>query len=319
MNIFNYFKIQKNNEKYVEYCNLNNEKYSDFINSTNDTGEEYLGVINDSKSCYCKMYSRLLPRLLVYKVKYDNKDLEFIKPSHNEYVIPTIALEKSDAFISYGIGDDADFEYVISQLYKKNLYAFDCGIENINKKNEYIFFESECIGLDKYVLTEKGQISSEKTHTFKEKLEELNLQDKKLFLKMDIAGAEFDVLPDVIKYNKNIVGMSFVIRFYDSNKLIETEKLLKEIDKNFILVARNELPGKKYCSCYFKKDHISPRISLTYINKEYINKKYIPFKQSYNEKTDYKQLYYPGYCLYKFEMDWRLILSEKIKSLFGEV
>jgi len=318
INIFNYFKIQKDNEKYIDICKERFENYNNSAELAQDLNNEFIGVINDPKSCYCRMYTHLLPRLLVYKVKNNKKELNFLRPSHNEYVVPTIVLEKADAFISYGIGDDIDFEYVISELYKKNLYAYDCGIKSINPKNEYIFFESECIGLDDYVLTEKGQTSSAKIHTFGKKLKELKLEDKKVFLKMDIAGAELDVLPDIIKYHKNLTGMSFVIRFYDSEKIIEVEKLLKDVEKNFVLVARNELPGKKYCNCYFKKNHIVPRISLTYINKEYVDEKYMPFKQSYNEKSDYKQLYFPGFCLYKFEMDWKLILSEKIKLLFGE-
>ena len=318
INIVHYFQIQKENEKYVEICKEKIENFGDPLKDTEDINDKFIGVINEPNSCFCRMYTRLLPRLLVYKVKHNKKELEFIRPTHNEYVVPTLILEKADAFISYGMGDDIDFEYVITELYKKNLYSYDCGIRSINLRNKYMFFESECIGLDDYVLREKGQISSEKIHSFGEKLKELKLEDKKIFLKMDIAGAELDVLPDIIKHHKNISGLSVVIRFYDSEKAIKVEKLLKAIEKNFVLVARNELLGKKYCSCNFKKDHIAPRISLTYINKEYVNEKHIPFKQSYHERNNYKQFHSPGFCLYEFKLDWKLTLSEKIKSLFGE-
>jgi len=314
-NIFNYFKIQKDNEKYVEICKEKNESFSDSIESAKDLNNEFTGVINDPKSCYCRMYTRILPRLLVYKVKHNKKELEFIRPAHNEYVVPTIALEKADAFIGYGIGDDINFEYVVSGLYKKNIYAYDCGVRSINKKNEYLFFGSECIGLDDYILKEMGQISSGKIHTFGEKLKELKLEDKKVFLKMDIAGADLDVMPDVIKYHKNLTGMSFVIRFNNSDNIIKYEKLLRDIEKNFILVARNELPGERHCDCNYKNKTLATTISLTYINNEYADEKYLPLKQSYNQKNNYKQLYFPYNYMPKFEINWILILSEKIKLL----
>jgi len=318
VNIFNYFKIQKDNEKYVEICSKNIEKYNDPVNPIKDLNNEFTGVINDPKSCYCRMYTRLLPRLLVYKVKNNNKELEFIRPAFNKYIVPTLILEKADAFISYGIANNIDFEYVISDLYKKNLYAYDCGVRKINRNNEYLFFESECVELDKYVLTKIGQVSSGKIHKFGDKLKELNLEDKKIYLKMNIAGAELEVLPDVLKYYKNLTGMSLVIKYDNSNEIIKVEKLLREIEKNFILVARNELPDKRYCDCNYKNKNLATTISLTYINKEYADKKYMPFKQSYNEKSNDKMIYKLGNYITNFDIDWILILAEKIKLLFGE-
>ncbi len=317
VNIFNYFKIQENNEKHVEICKEKNENFIDSVGSAKDFNNELPGVINDPKSCYCRMYTRMLPRLLVYKVKNNNKKLEFIRPSRETAIVPTIMLEKADAFISYGIGDDIDFEYVISELYKKNLYLFNCGIRKIDKKNEYIFFESECIESDKYI-TQIGQVSSGRIHKFGNKLKELKLEDKKVYLKMNIAETELEVIPDVIKYHKNLTGITVDIMLNNSNNIIKYEKLLKDIEKNFVLVARNESPIKKYCDCNYKNNYISQIISLTYLNKEYADEKHMPFKQSYNEKSDYKQLYFPGFCLSKFDIDWKLILSEKIKLLFGE-
>lgn len=317
--VLHYFAVQQNNEKSVEFCRKNIENFRDIIESNEDLNSDIIGITNISTGCYCKMYTRMLPRLLVYKVKNNNKNLEFIRPAHNEYVVPTIVLQKADAYISYGIADDIDFEYVISKLYKKNLYAFDCGVKNISKGNEYLYFKSECIGNDNFILKDFGQISSGQIHTFKEKLKELNLNDKKVYLKMDIAGAELDVIPSIIKYYKNLTGMSVVIKYDNSDEIIKVEKLLRDIEKEFVLVARNEMPGKKYCKCAYKNGHLSGVVSLTYINKEYVDKKYIPFKQSYNERTDYKQLYKLGDYMTKFDVSWILIFAEKSKQLFGKI
>ena len=314
VNIFHYFNVQQKNEEYVDICNKEIENFRDIVNVNNDI----IGVTSHPEGCYCRMYTRLLPRLLVYKVKHNKKELEFIRPSHNEYVVPTLILEKADAFLSYGIADDIDFEYVISSLYKKNLYAYDCGVKSISKKNEYLTFESQCIGLDDYILKNMGHVSSGEIHSLGEKLKELKLENKKIYLKMDIAGAELEIIPDVIKYHKNLTGMNIVIKYDNSAELIKVESLLKDIEKNFVLVARNEMPGKKYCRCNYKNHYLSGVVSLAYINKEFVDKKTMPFKQSYTSNSDYKQLYKLGDYIPKFDIDWILILSEKIKLLFGK-
>lgn len=317
-NIFIYFRTQDNNEKYVEYCSKKNEGHNDPINPNFDLNNEFIGIINEPNSCYCRMYTRLLPRLLVYKVKYNNKDLEFIRPSFNKYFVPTIVLEKADVFISYGIANNIDFEYLISESYKKDLYAFDCGIRSINKKNEYLFFESECIGTDDYILRNIGQISSGKIHKFGEKLKELKLENKKIYLKMNIAGAELRVMQDILKYHKNLIGINLVIKYNNSNEIIEVEKLLKEIENDFVLVSRYELPDKRYCNCKYKNKNLATTLSLMYINKEYVDKKYLPFKQSFNEISNNKNIYKLGNYITDFAVSPMLILSEKIKLLFGE-
>lgn len=315
--VSNYFIIQQDNEEHTRLCNEKNENFIDLVPQLNSSNNNLIGVINEPNSCYCRMYTHLLPRLLVYKVRHDNQDLKFIRPSRRTYIVPTLVLEKADAFISYGRINDIDFEYVISELYKKNLYLFDCGTKSISKKNQYIFFENECIETDGYV-TQMDKISTGKTHTFKEKLKELKLTNKKIYLKIDIADAALVVLPNILKHYRNITGITLDIVLSNSNNIIKYESLLKEIEKNFVLVARNEGPIKKHCDCKYKNNYMSPIISLTYINKEYVDKKYLPLKQSYNKQTDYKQLYFPGFCLFEFDISWQLILSEKIKSFFGE-
>ena len=154
------------------------------------------------------------------------------------------------------------------------------------------------------------------SRNFKKQLKELKLEDKKIYVKINEGISEVDVIPEIIEHYKHITGISFMIRLYNSNQIIELEKLLKQIEKNFILVSRTELSDKKYCDCDYKNKDLATVISLTYINKEYADKKNLPFKQSYNEKTNYKQLYNLGNYIPKFEINWELILSEKIRLLF---
>ena len=317
-----YFYTQNENEKLVKYCNNKNENYKyEILYDFDSKSDEFIGVISNSKSCYCKMYSRLLPRLLINKVKSDNKNLEFMRISNDTYIIPTVVLDKADAFISYGIFDNPSFEDNLSNLYKKNTYAYDCGIRNIEQKNKYLFFGSECIGTDKYILTNIGQVSSKKIHTFGEKLKELNLENKKVFLKIDIAGAEIEVIPDILNYSKNLTGMALVIRLDDTKRLIRMNELLKMIEKDFVLVMRNHLlfETKTGCNCNYTNDNISISLSLTYINKNLVNKNYIPIKQDYSNKENYKQLNNNSIFIPEFYIDWVLVIAEKLRMLYSKV
>ena len=145
-----------------------------------------------------------------------------------------------------------------------------------------------------------GQVSSGKIHSFGEKLKELKLEDKKVFLKMDIAGADLDVMPDILNYHKNLTGFSLVIRLNNPRNIVHYNNLLKDIENNFVLVARNELASKRYCNCDYKNKDLATTISLTYINKEFVDEKYMPLKQNYNENSNYKQLYFPYNYMPKF-------------------
>lgn len=323
ISIFYYNYKQNEYEKAVDYCKKSNESYIDRVPfSYSNEYDEFVGVISDPDSCYCKMYSRLLPRLLVHKIKIDNKKLDFTRITPNSYILPTEILDKADVFISYGILNDSYFEYIISDLYKKNTYAYDCGVRSIDRTNPNLFFKSECIGTDKYLLYEDfGQKSSGKIHTFGEKIKELGLENKKIFLKMDIAGAEIEVIPDILNYSKNLTGMLLVIRIDNTKKLIKMNELLKAIEKDFVLVVRNQLlfESKVECNCNYTKDSLSVAISLTYINKDLINKDYIPIRQDYSNRKNYKQIGANSSYIPKFNINWILVISEKIKIFFDKL
>ena len=308
---------QNKNSKSIEYCRNLAEKFDDGIIDTENPGY-YTGRITNPDSCYCKMYNLLLPRFLVYKVKSGNKDLKFIRYSKSIYIVPTVILEKADSIISYGIWGESSFESNVANLYRKNVYAYDCGVRNINKKNPRLFFKSECIGTDKYILTEHGQISSKKVHTFGEKLKELKLENKKIFLKVDIAGAEIEVIPDIVKYADNLTGIALVVRLDDTKIIVKMNELLKMIEKDFVLVARNQLIDEcKYgCKCRYISNEISPSVCLTYINKNLVDKKYLPIKQDYHDTKNYIQCFVISPLIPDFNIDWRVVIYEKIKRLF---
>ncbi|MCR5260974.1 MAG: hypothetical protein K6C94_03975 [Candidatus Gastranaerophilales bacterium] len=315
-----YLYNQVQNEKSVDYCSKHLEKF--VIASNKEKSDVSLkntnSVVCDKDSCFCKMYDLLLPYLLVYKVKNNGKPLKLIRISWDSYVSPVIALQKADAILSYGIAWDIHYEDKISRFFKKNTYAFDCGISTIDnlltEPNPYLFFKSECIGTDKFIVTERGQKSSQKIHTFSQKLKELNLENKKIYLKMDIAGAEIEVLPEILKYADNLTGMSVVIRLESTDRLIKFRDILKQFDKDFILIARNGIRDESVdnCKCAYVKNEFSNAISLTYINKKFADEKHLPLKQTNSEPKEYLQINDIFHAFPEYSIDWEVAAAEKL-------
>jgi len=272
-----WLNYQKEIEKQISYCRKNPDI-------------DY----RKQDSCFCKMYNLLLPRLIIYKAYNNFKPLKLLIETWNPYIVPEIALEKADAIIGYGAGYEIQFEDHFSMLYDKPAYAFDCGVQGVKFNSKKCHFESECIGTDEFILHEKGQVSSGKMHSFENKLKQLNLTDKKVYLKMDIAGAESEVIPDILKFKDNITGISLVIHYKSSKDIIEDTKILKMLERDFVLIARNNHHVETYINtnCKYCDYKIAKAITLSYINKNLVDFKYIPFNQNNNRPKDLENHYH---------------------------
>lgn len=297
ISVFIFFGIVLFIQIYVYYNNqIQNTK---LINR-----EKAIEYYNENKnSLYNKTYELLLPRLLINNFYSKDGKINFVKiDPNNSYVIPEIALEKSDILIGYGIGPHIFLENKYTELYQKQSYGFDCGVtydeikKQITEKNCH--FYSECISTDKFLMTAqqdpeygKNQISSGKIHSFGEKIKDLNLQNKKIFIKMDIVGAEYEVIPDIINYAENITGISIVIHLDTNQDIIKAIKILKLLEKDFILVSRNNsyvsketnLTKRKYV-----KGILRDYIALSYVNKKLAKKTYMPLNQKSITKPEFK-------------------------------
>ena len=300
VNYFNYKNYQKELFESVPVCSVSNDDYYD--------AEK--GIVN----CYSKMYENIITYLLVNKAFVKNKPLQYtiLPPS---YVCSNFALEQADAMIGYGVFGNIDAEEKYSKTYNKHSYSFDCGISKFEVSDERCHFESSCIGTDEFILKEENQVSSGKIHTFGQKLKELGFQDKKVFIKMDIAGAEGYVLEDVIKYSKNITGMSIVFRLKSAKEIYNDIKILKLLQKDFVLVARadHSFQSINKKKCRYMHDSFSEVIVLSFVNKNLVDKYYIDWNQTSI------QTYNPDLNWEKHEptsIDKVVILDKKIKNLF---
>ena len=217
----------------------------------------------------------------------NNIPLKFIRlGQHNDggYVVPIAALESADVLMGYGIADDISFERNFSQHFNKPSFGFDCGVQNIETEDPRCHFCSECIGTSDYLY--EGQKSSGKIVSFSQQLQRLNLINKKVFIKMDIEGAEFDVMDNILMHAKNITGMVLEVHIPDKDP-VKALELLISINKYFVLV---HLHGNNCSNFYFKTKHSTHHVpnvlELTYINKNLVDSYEISNNQKHPKPID---------------------------------
>lgn len=234
-------------------------------------------------------YKKLIPHFIIYEAYANFKPLKFVRMALDEssqYYVPYYALEKSDALIGYGIWHDIDFEDYFSREYNRHSYAFDCGIEESPEEDisPLCHFEPECLGTDECVLEELT--STQKVHQFPEKLKQLKIEKIPIYVRFD-TGAERvpHILDDVLAHSDYITGFSFVIHCDDAKSTVLLEKILSEIEKDFILVARYTHHNHKIAAFQVPKtkQYFGMGMSLTYVNRKLVDAYHIKLNQDTND------------------------------------
>lgn len=236
-------------------------------------------------------YAPLVELLKVYDgIDKNNKPLTITRHGSKfdgGYAVPEQAFQAADVLMGYGIADDISFEEKFSDIYKKPSFGFDCGVTNINIKNKLCQFVPQCIVSDKTIYS--TQESSGNISSYSDHLKMLNLENKKVFLKMDIEGAEYEALKDILCNSKNITGIVVEIHIWDKNLLKDAIATLGAINKDFVLVHVHAI---KYCGTQYKKTSniygvISNQIELSYINKNMLSSYKLAKSQKHPTNIDY--------------------------------
>ncbi len=196
------------------------------------------------------------------------------------YVVPEIAIQKADAVMGYGISDDISFEESVAAIYEKPSWGFDGTCPPVETTHELCHFVPLCIVSNK-------QMSEGRNASFDEQVEMLGIRGKKLFVKMDIEGNEYDTLPDLLQHTRDITGIVLEIHFPADNQIAEALNLLRTLDKDFLLV---HVHGNNYCLDHFVTSNSTGRLprvmELSYINKRLVEKYEISPDQSHPTKDD---------------------------------
>ena len=210
------------------------------------------------------------------------------------YIVPDIAFKNADALLGYGVAGDISFEEQFSEKYNKDSYGFDCSIDHIDINNKLTHFIPECISTNEFIGSQSGSL---KATSFTQQLKNLSLEGKKLFIKMDIEGAEYGALPIILKNAKDITGIVIELhldlgeKYKLSQTLEKAMELLSRINQDFFLV---NVHGN---NCGIRSNNFSftttnaignvPKLlELTYINKNLAIGAHLSADQSHPSKID---------------------------------
>lgn len=248
-----------------------------------------------------QLLAQLVPHLKTYTV-YDEQGQIPLKRIGRDYdggyVVAEKSLESADALLGYGISDDPSFEEAFSDLYKKHSYGFDGGVASVRSKNKLFTFFRECISSDQFLYG--NQTSSGKVSTFGQQLNRLGLKDKKVFIKMDIEGAEYEAFPDILPYADHITGIAVELHFRSLDALRKAVGLLKELDKSFLLIHVHGNNAAKTFSTKGMSGKIPYTLELAYINKNLVTRFEVAQNQKHPQPIDMPNI--PSRSDSKFEI-----------------
>jgi len=155
------------------------------------------------------------------KLKSNISDLIRVGPKNDGgYVVNKSALQFSEVLYTYGVGWTYDFEKdYVSMFSHKKVHMYDPTIDPFEIPEENIKFYLQ--GLHGY---------TENKTSFDNHLLSNGDENSKIFLKIDVEGAEYDFFKFVnLEKLKNVVGM--VIEFHELNSLDNLKRFLNVIHK----------------------------------------------------------------------------------------
>ena len=158
------------------------------------------------------------------------------------YVIHFPSLQNTDCLMNYGVGYDVSFEKEYNKITGKPVYAFDPTMkkaeffiekikngeykETVKKIVQLLLWLSREADLKKHrILFIQEGLAAENTDSFKTfdyHLSKYKLTEKKVFLKIDIEGAEFEVFSKNDFYNNLNNVTQLVIEFHYAGKNLES-------------------------------------------------------------------------------------------------
>ena len=214
------------------------------------------------------IYSRLYwPGLIRELTPYDSDEfkdkIRLGNPFDGGYVVPSEIFSFIEVSYTYGVSTDISFE--LDMLKQKDILIrlYDHTVPTLPEQNQKLFFKQQGIAPSKY-----GPFD-----TFKNHLNQNGDSEKKIFLKMDIEGAEWDTIGQISdEFSKNIVAIVLEIHWLERiEELKNYLKTLEKINSKFTLI---HIHGNNLSAVvHFGKKIIPEVCELTFINSSLIKSK----------------------------------------------
>jgi hypothetical protein len=187
------------------------------------------------------------------------------KQNDGGYVIPELAMQEADVVIGYGISYDISFEESAAAIYGKPSYGFDCTCPPIQSQQQSCHFVPSCI------VGDKSSHSFSNFGTFSEHLDLIGATDKRVFIKMDIEGSEYETIPDILKRAIQITGIVLEVHFMEPHEIAQALYLMQRLNEEFLLVHVHANNGCRLCFSAGNVEGGIPRLlELSYINRRLV-------------------------------------------------
>lgn len=260
--------------------------YKGNVFETREHIREFKREIRDKRrelfiSGFKEQKEELIDFMVVYDAFDSNGKLELKRYGHygdGGYIVPVKSFEEASALLGYGVGADSSFEEDFSARHNKPSFGFDCSVYYPNKENSLYTFVDECIGTTEYIPSEKDKAQLKVT-TFEQQLKNFDLEGKKVFVKMDIEGAEFEVMDGILNNAHLVTGIAMELHS-NPEELHKPLELLSRISKDFILVYMHPTNCTERFSSSNAKGKMTYTMELTFINKNLVDE----YKISDNQK-----------------------------------
>ena len=230
-----------------------------------------------------------------------DKKFNFLKPLKNQnlirvgreadggYIVDEKVVASVDYLISFGMGSDWSFELDYIKINKKvKIFMYDCYVskkpylkEILKYLKRFLTFRCKYNDLKIRIILFKNYLDffkidsvkfyQEKITNIKKNKNDADIDkvfsripnEKKVVLKIDIEGTEFELIDDIIKYKSKIAMIIFEFHCLDQNEEIFTEAV-KKIKEDFNII---HIHGNNHCEKL--ESGLPIALELTFINKDY--------------------------------------------------
>lgn len=196
------------------------------------------------------------------------------KPNDGGYVIPLEILTELDVVLVFGINDEDSFEKDLAKYVDPKKIPFllcDPYVQyKEGEKNNFLFFPIGLTGKS------EGALKS-----WKEIQDLFRLKGKRIFLKIDIEGSEWEAFESVESSDLENV-MCIVIEFHDLLQLKSFEqqkKVLSNLLKDFILIHLHSNNHGIYFKHPITGRYYPDVLECTYIRRDFLEKRGIDTKK----------------------------------------
>lgn len=208
------------------------------------------------------------------------------------YIIHYGSLYDADCLVNYGVGYNAEFEKDFYRATGKKTFAFDPTLTQISpivkkiKKGQILAFLRHVKNriawtfkqskLKRYRIKffEEGiaSVDSDKYKSLRYHYDKFGLFQKKIILKIDIEGSEYEVFNDPSVYNLLNNCLQIIIEFHDVSKNLEKLfSFMEQVSKTHSLI---HIHSNNHTGTFMVDDkNIPDTLEMTLLLNEYISKK----------------------------------------------